>query len=91
MSDINERGNFLYLVDKDRTNERWTVCMIKYVGDEDAIIQGTETLERRRKVWTDDDDTLKIWYIIKGLRADFVESLGICKRMTDKEKKNEKA
>ena len=39
----------------------------------------------------DDDDTLKIWYIIKGLRADFVESLGICKRMTDKEKKNEKA
>lgn len=52
--DENMRGNFLYLIDKDRTNERWTVCMVKYVGDEDDIIQGVETLKRRRKVWTDD-------------------------------------
>jgi len=50
--EINEAGNFLYLIDKNQTSKVWTVSMIKYVGVEEDVIHGAETLERRKKVWT---------------------------------------
>ena len=51
---INKEGNFLYLVDKDQTNQRWIVSVVKYVGMEKDVTHGSKILERHRKIWTDD-------------------------------------